>query len=289
MSKDEAMAREGYVRHKGRYITSQEKALLEQSDEKHAVDVEWYRKIRQWADWLSGNNQEHRSAAIRNLTDLRDPRAVPTLEKLFRNHPDREVRRLYLRSLKSISGSAPVAALVTQSLQDIDRELRRLARETIPPDQSSLAADLYAGRLQHADNVVVRRAALALDRLADERTIPRLIDALVTRHRYQVRVRDTSNTVSFDTDGSFQMGGGSRGSMLPGDVEAALLAGQLPFGAVVVPPPGTQQTRLVTVRYEHNNAEVLDALKSLTGRDFGFDERTWRLWWQAEKDSPKRE
>ena len=30
--------------------------------------------------------------------------------------------------------------------------------------------------------------------------------------------------------------------------------------------------------------EVLAALRKITGESFGFDERTWRLWWAAKKN-----
>ena len=40
---------------------------------------------------------------------------------------------------------------------------------------------------------------------------------------------------------------------------------------------------MVHVKYDLQNAEVLSALKKLTGESFGFDKRTWRLWWLAQK------
>ena len=41
--------------------------------------------------------------------------------------------------------------------------------------------------------------------------------------------------------------------------------------------------RKMVVKRDHQNAEVLTALQRITGKNFGYDERTWRLWWNAEK------
>ncbi|MCA9111068.1 MAG: hypothetical protein KDA52_14040 [Planctomycetaceae bacterium] len=60
--------------------------------------------------------------------------------------------------------------------------------------------------------------------------------------------------------------------------------GQLPYGAVVIPPPGGTVTKSTTVTRTERNVEVLEALKTLSGENFGFDERTWQLWWAAHEN-----
>jgi hypothetical protein len=69
---------------------------------------------------------------------------------------------------------------------------------------------------------------------------------------------------------------------LPPEIEAGLLTGQL-GGVIVNQPFQPQRTRTVTVRQSHQNPEVLEALKRITGENFGFNERTWKLWLAAEK------
>ncbi len=43
--------------------------------------------------------------------------------------------------------------------------------------------------------------------------------------------------------------------------------------------------KMVTVTVNQPNQETLTTLQKLTGQNFGFDERTWRLWWAAEKNT----
>ena len=65
-----------------------------------------------------------------------------------------------------------------------------------------------------------------------------------------------------------------------------LRSGQLSNGVVVnqANAPAFKKTKIVRIKYEHKNGEVLSALRKLAGEDFGYDERTWRLWWIARKN-----
>jgi hypothetical protein len=107
-----------------------------------------------------------------------------------------------------------------------------------------------------------------------------LIDSLITTHEYAIRVPGGGTAASFGVDGS--MGGG--GSVLPQGIEAGLRTGQYPNGVIVLNTPGVsmpQRTMMVAV--DQQNAAVLTALQKLTGENYGYDERLWRLWWAAKK------
>jgi len=135
--------------------------------------------------------------------------------------------------------------------------------------------------LQNASNDIVRRAAAALEVVGNQKSIPALIEALVTKHRYKVRVADTSSTYAFSTDGSY-IGSGTP-TYLPPDIEVMLRTGQLPYGVSVYVPEHPIPTRVVTVSREQQNSEVLAALRKITEQDFGYDVRSWRLWWASKK------
>ena len=55
----------------------------------------------------------------------------------------------------------------------------------------------------------------------------------------------------------------------------------------IVIPPATQArtTRTVTIKGDVKNAEVLAALKKITGQDFGYNKRAWEVWWQTQANS----
>ncbi|MEZ6067956.1 MAG: hypothetical protein R3B90_20090 [Planctomycetaceae bacterium] len=70
---------------------------------------------------------------------------------------------------------------------------------------------------------------------------------------------------------------------LPPEVEVQLRTGQLPFGAIVLPPPGVpQKFRRVRVNTQLQNVDVLAALEKLSDQSFRLRSATWRLWWAAE-------
>src|SRR5690606_18263980 len=113
------------------------------------------------------------------------------LVKNFQDEEDKRLRSMYISVLENISGPKPVPALVQQSLHDVDYQLRYAAMNAIPPDQFENATSLYVRELNHELNAVVRRAGKALERMADERVVPELIEALITTHRYRVAIPDS--------------------------------------------------------------------------------------------------
>lgn len=279
MTRDELMTSRGYVKHKGRYVTPQELELLEKSEAELQAEREWYRKVRLWHGWLTRFPDRARDALV-EFRRIRDPNAVAALQKYFSEEPDRQARALYVDILEHIPGDKSAAALVRQSLLDSDTDLRIAALEALAPDQHERAMKLFIAELRNGLNPVVERAAAGLKHIGDDRAVPDLIEALVTTHRYRVTVPDPTSSYSFGGDGSFATGP----AIVPPDVEMAMRLGQLPQGVIVNKPNlGPVRTRQVTVKKDHRNANVLAALRELTGEDFGYDERTWQLWYTAQK------
>lgn len=287
MSRDEIMTAQGYVKHKGRYITRQELELIEKTQAERDQELDWFRKVRLWHGWLTGRHEERRQTGRLELEQIADPHAVPALVRFLGDDENRAIREFCVAILAEIGGAKPVPALVNLSLRDPDVEIRLAALNAIREEQREAAIPFYLAELKNDLNAIVRRAGACLGCFEDTRVIPPLIDALVTTHRYRIRVPgSTSPTFSFGTDGSF-----AGGTALPPDVELMLRSGQLPYGAAVhqVPPPGQElRTKIVTVKYDHQNPEVLTALQKLTGENHGYDERTWRLWWAAEKHGAEK-
>lgn len=281
MSRDERMLAQGYVRHKGRYITPQELELIEKTQAERDREQEWFQKVRLWKGWATGAHADRRQQGLSELQAIRDPDSVPALVKFLSNDANSQVRGLLVTILDEIDGPKPVGALVQQSLLDVDSRIRYESLNAIPSDQYATAMPLFANALKHKLNVVVRRAGMGLTRVGDERVIPNLMDALITSHFYRVPVR-SQNTMSFRSDGSFAGGNG-----LTPELEALLRSGQY-NGAVInqhtpgqVPRP---PSKFATVKYDLQNREVLEALTKLTGENFGYDERSWKLWHAASKN-----
>lgn len=280
LTRDEVMEKRGLVPHKGRWITPQELELVEKTQEEREREQAWFSEVRKLKGWLRGNTDILRRRGLDGLQAITDPDAVPALEKFFRDDPDPAARKLYLSILAALPGAKPVKPLVTQSLHDVDSQVRSAALAGIDETRRESALPYYLQGLRNGQNAVVRRAGRGLEQVGDERAIPDLIKALITTHHYKIQVEVNSPTVSFSTAGAF----GPGGTPLPPGIEAALATGQLPFGVAVNEPMKPVIMKTVTIAVNHENPEVLAALRALTGESFGYDERTWRLWWAAKKN-----
>lgn len=257
-----------------RNLNSRKKTEVERE-----LEREWYKKIRLWKSWLSWKTAERRSRGLAELREITQPEAVPALKHFFQNVPNKIHRSLYVRILSQIPGPHPVSALVEQSLRDSAYEIRDLALEAITEDQFETAVEFFIENLKSDRNYVIRRAAIGLAKVGGEEAIPELINALVTTHTFRIKVPDTSNTYSFGTDGSL----GTSGPRLPPEIEYQLRTGQLPYGVIVLPSAQAQRqkAKIITVRREIRNSEVLAVLEKFTDRSFRYDQRSWKLWLAA--------
>lgn len=282
MTREERMTSQGYVKYKGRWITPQELELTEKTEAEREREERWFQQIHVWKNWLTGTHAGRSKDALKAFSEIKDPDAVSALVKNFQDESNKQLRSMYISILDNIPGPKPVSALVTQSLHDVDYELRYKSLNAIKEDQYESATPLYVRELKNDLNVVVNRAGKALERTADERVIPQLIDALITTHRYRVRVPDPGG-VGFRSDGTGATNGS--GTVLPPDIEMALRSGQL--NGVIINQPSNQMQRpakFVTIKRDEQNQAVLAALQKITGQNFGFNERTWRLWHTSQKN-----
>lgn len=275
-TQDEIMTARGYVKHKGRWVLPQELALMQQEQRETEAEKAWFKKIKMWHGWLADNGKPDRQQeARRSLVAIADPQAIPALAKTFANVIDEEERLMYVGILTQIDHEKAMGWLVYQSLQDESEPVRTSAIAGIRPAYREKALRVYVNALKHDVNQIVSRAGDALGMIGDEAVVPALIDALVTTHRYKVRVPATP-AMSATSDGNAVNAGNS--SALPPDIALMLLTGQLPYG-VIVEQPMPQLTKTAIALREEQNPSVLTALRNLTSENFGYDEVRWKRWW----------
>lgn len=268
----------GFVRYKGRIITTLERDLLESNTTRQREQNEWRPKIRLWLGWITGRDASRRADAIVKFRSLRDPDAIPAIVDFLLGETSVEIRQLAVQTLAQMDGQSPVPALVRVALIDPDPSLQSGAFGALTEEQRASAVPIIERALRDESNLIVRRAAILLGKCGVRQAIPSLIDALATSHKVRVP-QAPAYAVGFNRDGSQ----GNSSSGLPPDVEAALRTGQLPYGVSIdTSNVRTPPVKWVTVRVPLQNAEVLDALRALSHQDFGYDKRAWRLWWQAQ-------
>lgn len=284
MTRDEWMTSRGYVRHEGKWITLQERDLLLKSDAEREAETAWFPRIRQWTTWVTGRNSQRAADGLAQLRGINDPDAVPAMVNFMGDEEDDDVRLLCAELLGQLNGDKPVEPLIDMALHDDDEDVRSTARRGIKTEQFELALHYYVPELKNDSNTIVQRAAAAIADIGDPKVVPYLIEALVTTHKWKIQV-PANNTTSFGVspNGSIGMSGSG---YLPAEVELLARSGQLPYGAIVTPPPFQgRQTRTVTIKGDVKNSAVLAALKKITGQDFGYDERRWQVWYQTEGQS----
>jgi len=277
-SRDELMKARGFVNYKGRYVTEAQYAELTKTTAQRDSEGAWRRKIRLWHGWLENPKSGRQAEALNNLRAVDHPDAIPALTHYFAQHADVELRQIYVEVLGAIGGRRPVEPLVWQSMVDPRQSIRTAAVAGISPEHSDYAAIGYRNGLQHSHHRVVRRAATALRTLGSSADVPELIEALVTEHTYPELLTETAPDVISLTQSVCSRSP----APLPPVTQALVRAGRA-RGIYATEPDSSPRTRtgLVARTHSFKNEAVRDALRQLTGEDFGFDSGKWTDWWES--------
>jgi hypothetical protein len=274
---DEEMRSRGFVKFEGRYVSQPEVEILKKVHQRKRQDQDWLERVRAAVRGLASNDPEKRRRAEDTLLKITDAHAIPALNRVLLSSKDEGLREIYVRIMSAIddtNSSAPY--LVDVALFDGEKSVRVAAQDAILQRKPATAPGLIARQLHHADNEIVRRAGLMLEKIGDPSIVPQLIDALVTTHGVPTKVVDNPNQYGMRNTNSPQTGG------LPPDVYAKLATGAY-NGARIVDPLADINTKIVLVDHEFRNAEVLSALQSITKQSFGYDKDSWRRWWAAKQ------
>ncbi len=253
MTRQEFMESRGMTLYDGRYRLPQEIEILKRKKQADQKKKEWAQKIKRWRGWI-GRKRE--AEAIANFNAIEDAFAAPALVEMLNKENEPALQRLYIQLLGRLNTIASTQTFVKLVLGNVSEDMRDLVLDQLEehPGRDN-AIDAFIKSLSSSKNVVVRRAAVGLQRLPAERSVRPLIDALVTKHKVQI-----SNSQPGQISTSF---GGSSGGVGGGG------GGGLSMGG------GGPKFREDSV----NNREVLDALLPLAdGPDFEYNKLQWLRW-----------
>lgn len=282
MTRDELMTSRGYVKYKGKYVLPQELVLIQQEERETDAEKSWYKRVNMWHGWLF-DRADRRAEALSNFRALTDPHAVPALSRAFQNHESEEARYLYLGVMAQIAHERTVGPLVFTSLKDENPQIRLQAVRSISKPLRPQAIAVYLRALRNDLNTIVNRAGDALSEIGDDSTIASLIDALITKHQYRMMVPVNDPLMGVTRDGRMVP---SNDAVLPPDISLMLLTGQLPQGVQLTNPPPARMKQQIVTKNEQN-LSVLKALTRLTGMDLGFDQPSWRAWYNTQRNKLK--
>jgi hypothetical protein len=207
------------------------------------------------------------------------------------------MRLLLAQILGGIPGSEATGALVSRILAEPEMSVRKATIEEYVRRKEPNPAAPFMRALSSKDQLVVGRAATALAALKMTSAVPKLVNTLVYTEKRMVMVPNPAansgaqgygfNSV---TPGSPMLGNGSSYGMYTGPVVGN---GVVAFGAVAVPYApnsaglsvggglgggGAPQQVPQVVTYFYQNPDVLEALQTLTGANFGYDVASWKHW-----------
>lgn len=247
---------QGYVLYQGDWMTPQEVELRERERTTELAQKDWRQRLKRWRVWM---NEGRESEALAKIDEINDPYAVDALAKALSNEPVEDYRKRYLDALARIGTPQAWKILLEGSLRDPYEEVRLTCLDHICEKPTPAFTDFYIDHLQDKRNPIVNRAALALGRLKDRSAVLPLIDALITRHEYQVAPAG---------QGGYQATFGS--------MNGQPLGGGMSFG---------NNGPKVEVVY-HNNEDVLQALVQITGgQNYDYNVAAWKSWYTGQKRS----
>lgn len=230
----------------GRYRVPQQ--IEERKREKAAKEAktEWYKNIQRWRKWLDTDRAQE---ALAQFQKIDAPEAVEPLGKQLKDEPVESVRKMYVDAIARIGTPDAWRVLTAFSLDDDDEEIRLSCLDYLEKQTNTGAVGTYIKRLRAKDNAMVNRAGVALGRMKDPSATRPLIDALITTHQFQTQPGNQFNNTFSPGGGTMSFGGG--------------------------------QPQVFT--RDIQNPAVRDALVSITGMNFDYDQRAWKLWLQSQK------
>lgn len=250
MTRDELMAARGLVEYDGKYRTRQHIELLEREKQFRKASSDWSNRLGRLRRWLTGRRQDRAEQAQDEILAIRDPLAAEAVVAMLRREDVYQIKQLWIDVAAQLEHPLAVDALVDLSLYDPDEHVRTECLEHLIKSERTGLATPYIRALRSNDNEIVNRAAAALGQIGDADAIAPLIEALITKHRFQAGSGSADqHAYSFSQNGgSFNFGGG--------------------------PKVVTQTVK---------NPAVLSALVVLSGgTSFDYDQPQWRSWLAAQ-------
>lgn len=234
--------------------------------------TEWHVKIqaiyRGRLEGESATSSKFRDGR-RQILEIDDPLAIPPLTRIL-SQGSAACRRLLVEALTRFPQDEATMNLIVMAVLDPSAGIRRMAAIELIDRNDERVIDELRGALTSEEEFVLRNAAAALGILKARAAVDDLISVLSTVAVQNVRVcLPVFFDSVYDTFGCgarYRWGGRSvyyRPSYI-GVIGPAYPVGTLYYS----------ELQLVSI----HRTEVQEALISITGQNFGFDESAWRLW-----------
>jgi hypothetical protein len=247
-----------------------------------AIQGQWFLRIRAIKQSLLGGTtaqvvQEGRA----RILEIKDPLAILPLSEVL-SEGDFDCRALLVEALSKFPEDEATLNLAVLGLVDPEAGIRRQAIAELARRKDPRVTTQYRDALRRGSDVILARAAIGLGQLGVSAAVPDLIDALTAGRNKWVEVPVERCLLGwplvFSASTIVHLGAEMTAIHPPQvGVRWGLYNGGLVVGDTGWRP--SWQFRYVTVY----RTEVLEALKQLTGQNFGFERKQWRRWYQENR------
>lgn len=278
MTYDEQRRAQGLVQYKGRWVSQKALDRIATREESESERASWARQVEVLVLNLNSGKADESSEAERQLRAIQEAAAIPALVKALASGAPRQ-RIMLAQILGPIGGPEARRALMRMLLAEEAKAVRDVIVDAlVQRAEPEIGPELIA-LLASKDTLRIGQAARALAELNVQAAVPRLIEVVMRVERRPVIVPSTesrSPLLNFTLNESIPILTGP--VVAPGAV--AYGATSVPFGSGVVLGSGITQSSptMKIVTFVQRNPEVLAALQSLTGRNFGYDQAAWKRW-----------
>jgi hypothetical protein len=238
-----------------------------------AIRSQWFQQIRVIkTSLLESPNQRQVQNGREKILQIRDPLAILPLAREL-SQGNRVCRQLLAEVLSRFPQDEATMNLAVLALVDPDEGIREATlRQLRRRDDPRIPAQFR--QALRGEDWLVRRAARGLGMLRVEEAVPELINSLTAQRRMlvEVPVRGYINNMPRAFDGATQVVIGGSTTVVYSPTVGIILDATAPTAGIRT----EWQMRDVTVY----RTEVLEALKEITGQNFGFDSTEWRRWYE---------
>lgn len=202
--------RKGLMKAGRGWDTPESQAILKFSEKQERSAAEIANRIDR--EWRNLNEKGAKgTTAAEFFRNLKDPIAIPKLEKLLNQFPRNE---MLIEILTRMPGNSAIGVFLRLSMQSSNPELRNLALEVLnrTAESREIAFQYFLGILDQSMNQKGKakinqdeynRAASNMQGFADKRAIPTLIKAILTITEV---TKTTPGVTGMSTDGGMSMG-----------------------------------------------------------------------------------
>lgn len=240
-----------------------------------AIQGNWVRRIRAIrTSKLESGVDKFIRAGRTEILEIKDPLAILPMTRVL-SEGDENARLLLVEALSNFSEDEALMNLAVLPLVDESDDVRDRALAALAKRQDPRVNAQYRKALASRNDTLVLRAAVALGRLREVAAVPELIEVLKARRwrTVEVPVRE-------------YFGGFSAVFSRPVYVRVGVtgpVAHNPEIGVVDSTGAVSIRSELQRQKVTVFRTEVLEALRSLTGQDFGFDDAAWRRWYEEQR------